>query len=96
MASTIGSWSTTASAPNLGLEEIEIDHKKIPAGTFNLEKLEPEMEYIRPAMIIFATIGLVLLFFGFAKGGGPPSGSQGDSGGGQSYAEEQGDFIRGG
>ena len=79
LAEVISSWSSTSKAPELGLEEIEIDHRKIPAGTFNLAHLEPEMEYIRPAMVIFATIGLVLLFFSFAKGGGPPSGGQGDT-----------------
>ena len=50
------------------------------------------MEVVRPAMLIFATIGLVLLFFRFAKGGGPPSGSQGDNNT-QTYAEEQGSFM---
>ena len=81
LAETISSWSATGKAPEWGLEEIEIDHTKIPSGKFNLAKLEPEMEIIRPAILIFATIGIVLLFFSFAKGGGPPSGggAEGDS-----------------
>lgn len=81
LAQTVESWSATGKAPELGIEEFEIEHTKIPSGKFDLVHLEPEMEYIRPAMIIFATIGLVLLFFSFAKGGGPPSGSTGDNGG---------------
>ena len=83
LAKTVESWSVTGKAPELGTEEIEIDHRKIPPGLFDLSHLEPEMEIIRPAMVIFATIGLVLLFYKFAKGGSAPSGSNSDSSGGE-------------
>lgn len=82
IAETIEGWSVSGSAPNWGVEEIEVEHTKIPPIKFDLAKLEPIMEYVRPAILIFATIGLVLLFFRFAKGGGPPSGgaTEGDAG----------------
>lgn len=96
LAETIAGWSASAEAPIWGVNEIEVEHTKIPPIKFDLAKLEPIMEYVRPAILIFATIGLVLLFFSFAKGGGPPSGGNADTGGGQSYSEEQGEFISGG
>jgi hypothetical protein len=97
LASTISSWSGTAVAPEWGFEGLKIEGHTITSAKFKLSRLEPIMEYVRPAMVGFATIGLVLLFFSFARGGGPPSGSGGDSGGSdQSYSEEQGNFIAGG
>jgi hypothetical protein len=74
---TIEGWSSSAVAPEWGIENLEIDGHHI-TGKFKLSQLEPIMEKVRPAMVIFATIGLVLLFYGFAKGGGPPSGSASD------------------
>lgn len=73
LAKTIESWSTTAEAPVWGFH-FEWEARRIE-GSFNFAKLEPIMEKVRPAMVIFATVGLVLLFYSFAKGGGPPSGS---------------------
>jgi hypothetical protein len=78
LVGTIESWSVAGEAPELGIESFEIEHHKIPGAKFKLNKLEPIMEKVRPAMLIFATIGIVLLFYGFAKGGGAPSGSQGE------------------
>lgn len=92
LAETIGAWSATAKAPEWGVEGLEVKGHKIENLKVNLAKLEGIMEVVRPAMLIFATIGLVLLFFRFAKGGGPPSGSQGDNNT-QTYAEEQGSFM---
>lgn len=77
---TIESWSTTKEAPEWGLNGITIDGHELTGANFKLSKLEPIMEKVRPAMIAFATIGIVLLFFSFAKGGGPPSGGGSDSG----------------
>lgn len=95
LAETISSWSATSKAPVLGIEEWEVGigsgPKKTINATFDFSKLEPIMEKVRPAMIAFATIGLVLLFFSFAKGGGPPSGSGTEAGsgeGGDSYSGE--------
>jgi hypothetical protein len=75
---TIEGWSASAVAPEWGIENLEIDGHHITA-KFDLAKLEPIMEKVRPAMILFATIGLVLLFYSFAKGGGPPSGGSADT-----------------
>jgi len=80
LAKTIEGWSATGKAPVWGVEEFEVHGKKIKGLTFDFAKLEPLMEKIRPALIIFATIGLVLLFYRFAKGGSPPSGSGEGSG----------------
>lgn len=82
IADTITAWSATAKAPVLGIEDWKISimgHKQTLNAMFDLAKLEPIMSRVRPAMLIFATIGIVLLFFKFAKGGGPPSGSGGDT-----------------
>ncbi len=76
---TIEGWSTSASAPELGIENLEVEKHTVTGAKFKLSRLEPIMEKVRPAMVIFATIGLVLLFYRFAKGGGPPSGGGGDS-----------------
>ena len=80
LAETIEGWSTASKPPEWGISSFSIEGHSIPGAKFNLAKLEPIMEVVRPAMIVFATIGLVLLFYTFAKGGGPPSGSGGDSG----------------
>lgn len=73
---TVESWSASSTAPVWELGEFSIKGVKIPGATFHLSHLEPIMEYARPAMLIFATVGLVILFYKFAtKGGGPPSGS---------------------
>lgn len=82
IADTISAWSATAKAPVLGIEDWKISimgHKQTLNAMFDFAKLEPIMSRVRPAMLIFATIGLVLLFFKFAKGGGPPSGGGGDT-----------------
>jgi hypothetical protein len=72
---TIESWSTSQVCPRWGIEKLTIEGHEINGSKFNLCELEPIMEKVRPAMLIFATIGLVLLFYTFAKGGSPPSGS---------------------
>lgn len=71
---TIESWSATATCPQWGLGKFSIKGHEIPEATFDTCHLEPLMEKVRPAMLIFSTIGLVILFFNFAKGGGAPSG----------------------
>lgn len=76
---TIEGWSATGTAPELGIENFEVEKHTVVGAKFRLSHLEPIMEKVRPAMLIFATIGLVLLFYRFAKGGGPPSGGIGDS-----------------
>jgi hypothetical protein len=75
----IESWSATGVAPEWGFENLEIDGTKIPDGKFKLSALEPIMEVLRPIMVGFATIGLVLLFHRFAKGGSPSSGGSGEA-----------------
>ena len=80
LVSTIVAMSTTAKAPDWTVvPEIEVSGHKVREGRFNFATLEPVMEVVRPAMIAFTTIGIVLLFYSFAKGGGPPSGSNADS-----------------
>jgi hypothetical protein len=78
LISAIEGWSATGACPQWGFENLEIHGKDINS-KFDLCKLEPIMEKVRPAMLLFATMGIVLLFFKFAKGGAPPSGSQQDS-----------------
>lgn len=85
LAETIESWSATPKAPEWGLENVEIDGRHI-TGKFDLAKLEPIMEVIRPMMVAFATIGLVLLFYRFARGGSPPSGGGGDTTSSEDYS----------
>lgn len=88
---TIESWSAGGSCPQWGIEEFDIKGVKIKGHNFDLCELEPIMEKARPAMLIFITIGLVLLFYNFAKGGSPPSGGgTPDTGGGG----KDGDFYK--
>jgi hypothetical protein len=87
----IESWSSSAVAPEWGVENLEIDGHKI-TGKFKLAELEPIMEKVRPAMVIFATFGLVLLFYGFAKGGGPPSGGKGDADSGDTFDYDDNEY----
>lgn len=74
LAKTVESWSATPEAPNWGFENLEVHGKRI-TGKFSLSHLEPLMEVLRPVMLAFATIGLVLLFYNFARGGAPASGA---------------------
>lgn len=74
-------WSSTASTPIFTIEAVKIHGATIGPASVNLSSLEPIMTKVRPFMILFSTIGLVLLFYNFARGGGPPSGGQGDGGG---------------
>jgi hypothetical protein len=71
----INSWSSTGSAPELGLEDFTVKGKKITGGKFDFARLEPVMEKIRPFEIAFSTIGLVILFYSFATGGNAGVGS---------------------
>lgn len=80
LAKTVEGWSAASKPPEWGINSFSVEGHTIPGHKFDLAKLEPVMEVVRPAMLVFATIGLVLLFYTFAKGGGPPSGSGGDSG----------------
>lgn len=79
LAETMEGWNASPKAPEWGIENFRVDGKNVSGSKFDLAKLEPIMEVVRPAMIVFATIGLVLLFYGFAKGGSPPSGGAGDT-----------------
>lgn len=90
----IEAWSATGKAPTLSMSSFTIKGKKIDGASVNLESLEPVMEKVRPFMVIFGTIGLILLFYKFATGGGPSGGSGGsdsgpDSGGDYSGMEGQ-------
>ena len=84
---TIESWSGTAVAPEWGIDSFTIMGHTIPGKKFNLSPLNPVMEKVRPAILIFCTIGIVLLFYRFAKGGTVESGGGiQDAGGTGAYA----------
>lgn len=87
LAQTVEGWSAASKAPKWGISSFSVEGHTIPGATFDLTKLEPIMEVVRPAMLVFATIGLVLLFYRFAKGGSPASGSGSDSSSGGSSDE---------
>lgn len=86
LINSISSWSASASCPSLGIQEFSIKGHKIPEANTSLCPLEPIMEKVRPAMLTFATIGLLILFYSFARGGSPPSGG-GTSDTGDGYKE---------
>lgn len=73
---TIKGWVTARVTPEWCLQHYEIPflHRTIATRCQSLAFLEPEMGYLRPAMLLFGTLGLVLLFFNFTRGGGLPSG----------------------
>jgi hypothetical protein len=79
LAKVVESWSQTSEPPEWGINGFNVRGKKIEGAKFKLAVLEPVMEVLRPTMVAFATIGLVLLFYKFAKGGGPPSGGGSES-----------------
>lgn len=90
---TVESWSATSKCPVWSIGEYTVHGKKIPEASINLCSygLEPIMEKARIAMLIFSTLGLVLLFYRFAKGGSPGSGGSQDLGYSfSSVGEEQG------
>lgn len=84
LAETIEGWSASGSAPTFGSSSFTIKGHTIPSTSFSLSPLESIMVYIRPAMLIFATIGIVLLFYKLAKGGSPDGGGGGH---GETFAE---------
>lgn len=88
LAKTIEGWSSTPKAPVWHLE-LSIKGKEINF-TFDLAKLEAIMIKVRIALVILSTIGLVLLFYNFAKGGSPPSGSGTGDGNPMGYGEPGG------
>jgi hypothetical protein len=89
LAKTIEGWSATPKAPVWGIGSFTVEGHKVEGGGFDLAKLEPVMEKVRPAMIVFATIGIVLLFYRLAKGGSPASGGTGDAPGSTSTDESE-------
>jgi hypothetical protein len=82
----LSSWAAVGKAPELCTESFTIKGKKINAACVDLSPLESVMNKIRPFMVIFGTIGLVLLFYSFATGGNPGAGSR--SGGGETFSDE--------
>lgn len=74
---TMKGWVAASTVPEWCLKHYEIPflHRTIATHCQSLSFLEPVMTYLRPAMVLFATLGLVLLFFNFTRGGGLPSGS---------------------
>lgn len=90
LVKTIESWSAASACPVWSIGEYTIHGKKIPEASINLCSygLEPIMEKARVAMLIFSTLGLVLLFYRFAKGGSPGSGGSQDIGYSLSNSEQ--------
>jgi hypothetical protein len=77
----VEAWSVAGKAPTLGFASWEAHGVSIPATHVELAPLEPLMEYVRPFLVAICSIGIVLLFYRFAKGGTPPGGSNTDEGG---------------
>lgn len=77
----VESWSSTKSPPTLGWASFEIDHHVVPAVAVSLSPLEGVMEVVRVFELVLGSIGVVLLFYRFAKGGSPDSGSNTAGGG---------------
>lgn len=72
-------WSGTSSAPTFTVGAFGVRGVTIGPAEISLAPLEPIMSKVRPFMVLFSTVGLVLLFYKFATGGGPPSGGRSDS-----------------
>lgn len=77
LVKAIEKWSSSAVAPEWGIEEMTILGHKIPEAKFKLSHLEPIMTPVRVAMVFFCTFGVLFLFYSFAKGGGPSTGTGG-------------------
>lgn len=74
-------WSEAGTAPTLSMEEFEIMGHKIPGGSFNLEPLEPFVVDVRPFILLFSLISIVVTFYKWATGrsGGVSDADDGDS-----------------
>ena len=59
----IEAFSGTGSAPVWKIGPFHWGEVSIPAAEIHLASLEPVMEVVRPFMVIFGTIGIVLLFY---------------------------------
>ena len=68
------SWSGEGQAPVWTIGSFKVDGQTVPETQVHLAVLEPVMEVLRPFMVIFSTIGLVILFYRFATGRGVGSG----------------------
>jgi hypothetical protein len=68
LVNELEAWAGTGSAPTLGFDSFTIHGYTIPGGKVNLAKLEPIMVAVRPFMILFGSIGIVLLFYKLATG----------------------------
>lgn len=70
VAGVIGKMVAAKEAPELGVGEWEIPfvHVTVPSTKVNLAKLEPLMEVVRPLLLFFITVGLVIRFFRLATG----------------------------
>lgn len=73
---SIANWSGTAAVPSFTIGSFSVGGKSVPGATVNLESLEPVMVKVRPFILLFSVVGLVLLFYSFARGGGPAPGEQ--------------------
>jgi hypothetical protein len=84
-------WSATATNPTFTIGAFKVRSTTIGPASVKLESLEPIMSKVRPFMVLFSTIGLVILFYNFAIGGGAPSGGGGDAAGSEAEANIYGD-----
>jgi hypothetical protein len=91
-------FSSSGAPPVWTIGPIEWSGTKIPKAEIHLSAIEPIMEIVRPFMLIFGGIGILFFFYkvftGNSIGGGEnPPGEVPEP---QTYAEEQGSFIRNG
>lgn len=78
-------WSATSKVPEWETGEYTVHGKKIPSAHVSLAFAEPIMVIVRPFMILFSTIGLVVLFYRWSTGKGVGTTGEGE------VQEERGD-----
>jgi hypothetical protein len=87
LSETVEGMAATAAPPTWTIvPEIKILSHTVGPGVFHFSTIEPIMEIVRPVMVAFSIIGIVLLFYRLAKGGSPEGGS--GSGGGDGFGSE--------
>ncbi len=72
-------WSATSKTPEWEVGGYKVRSTSIPSAKISLAFLEPVMVIVRPFMILFSTIGLVIVFYRWSTGKNVGTSGEGES-----------------